>query len=951
MSPSVCYNVINECKGGVFLERNFGSSKAERRILLLMDGNSVLYRAFYGVPLLSTSKGVFTNAVYGMAQMVVKLMNDFRPSHVAVAFDKGKTTFRHDVYSEYKGKRQATPEELIGQFAMARELLAHFQIPTFEMDRIEADDIIGTLSTQAGSEFDEVVLISGDKDLFQLVNDRVVVYMTRKGITDLVRYDIDAVKERYAGLTPEQMIDLKGLMGDSSDNIPGIPGVGEKTAIKLLLQYATLDEVLSHIDEVSGNKLKERLHEHGDLARLSKQLATIKRDVALDVMPTDLRYHGYDVDKLRGYFRELEFRTLAERLQPWQDSSDQQATATPSSSAEIAEVANSSAPEAVEATVTEQPLSELPAWLAFALSKSRQADSGKTAGAVALLMDLEGSYHAGQIRGIAFATAQDSAYFVAANADNAPPFDLAVVRETLSQLLQNDKVEKIVFDFKGLFVAGKRAGWLEQSMEAPIKGVLDTLLATYLVYASDGEPGMVEVIEKALPDHSVTEQDRVSLEKGGAGKPAALVRIARQLLAVRIPLQATLEGYTLVPLYEQVEWPLVEVLAGMELRGVRVDAERLRLIGRELGEGIDRLTKDIHARAGVAFNINSPKQLGEILFEKMNLPPIKKTKTGYSTNADVLEKLAPQSDFVQLILEYRQLAKLQSTYVEGLLKVVRMPASRVHTSFRQAMTATGRLSSMEPNLQNIPIRMEEGRRLRQAFVPTEEGWQILSGDYSQIELRILAHLCEDSALVDAFRSDMDIHTRTASDVFEVEPEAVTPLMRRQAKAVNFGIIYGISDYGLAQNLNTSRAQAARFIEQYFAKFPGVKRYMEETVRQARERGYVETVLGRRRYLPQIRSHNFNERSFAERTAMNTPIQGTAADMIKLAMVNIYRRLRQEPWESKMLLQVHDELIFEGPKTELTALSEMVRKEMEEAVPLSVPLKVDLHAGDTWYDAK
>lgn len=934
----MCYNVTNESKGGVFLERNLGSSKAERRILLLMDGNSVLYRAFYGVPLLSTSKGVFTNAVYGMAQMVVKLMNDFRPSHVAVAFDKGKTTFRHDVYSEYKGKRQATPEELIGQFAMARELLAHFHIPTFEMDQIEADDIIGTLSTQAGSEFDEVVLISGDKDLFQLVNDRVVVYMTRKGITDLVRYDIDAVKERYGGLTPEQMIDLKGLMGDSSDNIPGIPGVGEKTAIKLLLQYATLDEVLSHIDEVSGNKLKERLHEHGDLARLSKQLATIKRDVVLDVTPTDLRYHGYDVDELRGYFRELEFRTLAERLQPWQGEA-------------VEQVVDSSTPVAVEATVTEKPLSELPAWLALALSNSRMADSGKTAGAVALLMDLEGSYHAGQIRGIALATAQDSVYFVTQTADNLPPFDLAAVREALSQLLQNDQVEKIVFDFKGLFVAGKRAGWLEQSMEAPTKGVLDTLLATYLVYASEGEPSMVEVIGKALPDHSVTEQDRVSLEKGGAGKPAALVRIARQLLAVRIPLQAALEGYTLVPLYEQVEWPLVEVLAGMELRGVRLDAERLRLIGRELGEGIDRLTKEIHARAGVAFNINSPKQLGEILFDKMNLPPIKKTKTGYSTNADVLEKLAPQSDFVQLILEYRQLAKLQSTYVEGLLKVVRMPASRVHTSFRQAMTATGRLSSMEPNLQNIPIRMEEGRRLRQAFVPTEDGWQILSGDYSQIELRILAHLCEDPALVDAFRSDMDIHTRTASDVFEVEPEAVTPLMRRQAKAVNFGIIYGISDYGLAQNLNTSRAQAARFIEQYFAKFPGVKRYMEETVEQARERGYVETVLGRRRYLPQIRSHNFNERSFAERTAMNTPIQGTAADMIKLAMVNIHRRLRQEPWESKMLLQVHDELIFEGPKAELTALSEMVRREMEEAVPLRVPLKVDLHAGDTWYDAK
>ncbi len=926
-------------KVAFFLEANQGSTKAGSRKLLLMDGNSVLYRAFYGVPLLSTSKGEFTNAVYGMAQMVVKLLDDFQPTHVAVAFDKGKVTFRHEFYSEYKGKRQATPDELVGQFQMARDLLAHFRIAVLERELIEADDIIGTLATQASQDFDEVVLISGDKDLFQLVDDRVIVYMTKKGITDLARYDKVAVAERYEGLTPEQMIDLKGLMGDSSDNIPGVPGVGEKTAIKLLQQFPTLEEVLSHIDEVNGNKLKERLREHGELARLSKKLATIRRDVELPLTPEALYYEGYDEEELKSYFRELEFRTLAERLKPWGAKAGQvQEAAAVVTDATVA-----------EAAVKMHAIDELSLWW-------KESVSGDVVG---MLFDIEGSYQEGQIRGIAIATAEHAAYFSADVASGKVEDSVSAaagkagdsVRAALTELMEQDGVTKVVYDFKALLVAGKRSGWLDEGLRVPKKGVFDSLLATYLVHASEGEPGLVEVLEKSLPDDPLSEADRVSLEKRDAGMPGALVSAAQKLVSALAPLRAALDEYTLTPLYEQVEWPLTEVLAEMELLGVRLDVASLQAIGQEFTEKIDRLTKEIHLLAGVEFNINSPKQLGEILFDKMNLPPIKKTKTGYSTSADVLEKLAPQSEFVQHILDYRQLAKLQSTYVEGLLKVVRMPESRVHTSFRQAMTATGRLSSIEPNLQNIPIRMEEGRRLRQAFVPSVEGWQMLSGDYSQVELRILAHLCQDQALVDAFLSDMDIHTRTASDVFEVKPEEVTLLMRRQAKAVNFGIIYGISDYGLAQNLNISRAQAARFIEQYFAKFPGVKRYMEETVELARERGYVETVLGRRRYLPQIRSRNFNERSFAERTAMNTPIQGTAADMIKLAMVNVQRRLREEKWESRMLLQVHDELIFEGPKAELAELSMMVQKEMQEAVPLIVPLKVDLHAGDTWYDAK
>lgn len=911
------------------METNCESVSSEQRTLLLMDGNSVLYRAFYGVPLLSTKAGIYTNAVYGMTQMLLKLLDEFRPTHMAVAFDKGKITFRHAEFAEYKGKRQATPDELLGQFGLARELLARFQIKTLELDLIEADDIIGTLATEAASTFDQVILISGDKDLFQLVNERVSVYITRKGATDLARYDVAAVKERYEGLNPTQMIDLKGLMGDASDNIPGVPGVGEKTAIKLLKQFPQLETVLEHIDEVAGNKLKERLREHGELARLSKRLATIKTDVELPVSTEQLRYEGYDLDEVKRLFQELEFRTLTNRIKSWTGINPVQTRTV----------------EVALATLETQP-----AFVALSVEKL----SGwltPDATVVALLLDVEGSYQEGKVRGLALASPEAAAYFAVSVDETSSDGQMAAVRTVLTKWLQDESLTKIVYDFKAIFVAGKLAGWLDPELDAPPSGVLDTLLATYLVHASEGEPSLVEVVEKALPDRQVAEPDRLALEKGGPDKPAALLRLASRLLEVQQPLEAALSEYELLPLYRDVEWPLVGVLADMEFYGVRLDVERLRKTGQEFSAEIGRLTGEIHAQAGTEFNINSPKQLGEILFEKMHLPPQKKTKTGYSTSADVLEKLAPQSPFVRLILDYRQLAKLQSTYVEGLLKVVRMPASRVHTSFRQAMTATGRLSSMEPNLQNIPIRMEEGRRLRQAFVPTHEGWRILSGDYSQIELRILAHLSEDRALMDAFIADMDIHTRTASDVFEVAPEEVTPLMRRQAKAVNFGIVYGISDFGLAQNLNISRAQAARFIEQYFAKFPGVKRYMEDTVNKAREQGYVETVLGRRRYLPQIRSRNFNERSFAERTAMNTPIQGTAADMIKLAMVSIERRLKTEGWASKMLLQVHDELIFEGPQGELDRLADMVRREMESAVPLHVPLKVDMHVGDTWYDAK
>ncbi len=983
-------------------EAMMGKESGARGKLLLIDGNSVLYRAFYGVPLLSTASGLYTNAVYGFAMMLLKLLADEQPTHVAVAFDKGKVTFRHSEFPEYKGKRQATPQELSGQFQMARDLLGYFRIPALELETYEADDIIGTLATAAKSAEFDVFVVSGDKDLLQLVSDHITAGMTRKGTTDIVRYDPAAVFERYT-LHPSQIIDLKGLMGDSSDNIPGVPGVGEKTAIKLLGAYGSMEAVLDHIDEISGQKLQERLRENRELALLSKRLATIYCQVPLTLGPDDLRYGGYELDDVKAAFRQYEFRSLLSRVPAWKgagatapeaglsprtgtmtqaeaampktgrgasqtgreapQTEAMQSGATPrtgdldlsvrgAASATTPDAGGLAAADGADAYVAgAAPVGSCDAVTGadasvdiVSLAEFGQRASGIT-DIAAVLFDLQGDYQTGAWRGMAIAH-QDDAFYVPLSDEL---LRAAETKDVLKAFLNNG-ADKIVFDGKALMVRGVLTG-LAPTPEQVCPRMFDTLLASYLIHTSEGEPDLLDVLEKALPEEDMPESLREAMESKGDGTEWAHIECARRLLRAHGVLQTMLDDYKLASLYEQVEAPLAVVLAGLELYGVRLDAPRLETIGRELAAGIDRLTAQIYELAGHPFNINSTKQLGEILFDKMGLPPVKKTKTGFSTSADVLEKLAPHSEIVSLILEYRQLAKLQSTYVEGLLRVVRAPGSRVHTSFHQAMTATGRLSSADPNLQNIPIRMEEGRRLRQAFVPSHPEWLIVSADYSQVELRILAHLSQDGALIDAFMHDMDIHTRTASDVFEVPLERVTPLMRRQAKAVNFGIVYGISDYGLSQNLNISRAQAADFIVQYFAKFPGVKRYMEESVEQARERGYAETALGRRRYLPQIRSRNFNERSFAERTAMNTPIQGTAADIIKIAMVKLGAFLRTEGLRARMLLQVHDELIFECPEEELSILSDQVRSAMEGAVELSVPLKVDLHAGSTWYDAK
>jgi len=914
---------------------------AERRPkLMLIDGNSITYRAFFALPQLSNSSGQYTNAVFGFTQMLLRVLQDEEPTHVAVAFDAGKKTFRHGVYEAYKGTRQKTPSELSEQFPLVREVLAAFGIQSLELASYEADDIIGTLSRRAEAEGYETLLVSGDKDLLQLVTESVNAILTRKGVTDVERYTPQAVFERF-GLTPPQIIDLKGLMGDTSDNIPGVPGVGEKTAVKLLQQFGSVEAVLESIAEVSGAKLKERLAENRDQATMSKELATIHREVPIDTVISDLKFDGIPAEAVRQTFQRLGFKSLVDKISKEIDKPTSsglylhEATSAQASS-KTAKPSDSGGAE------TGRKGSEAAGWDSeFPMDTPYQQVTTRAELAdfwshvseeIGVLPICDGpDYHTANLVGFVIGS-KNGCYFISFAGELETP-DI--------KRLWGPEFEKTVFDLKSLIVLLDGHG---QTLDRD-GGWVDVLVGSYLLNPSDGELTLTDILaremHKDVPNcHWETEDDVEDK-----------AQIAAWLPELRHHIESGLREQALDDLFNQVERPLEFVLAKMEVLGFHVNAKRLREFGDEIQERLTKLTDEIYSLAGFEFNINSPKQLGEVLFDKLGLPAVKKTKTGYSTSADVLEKLAPQHEIVDKILGFRQMGKLLSTYVEGLLKVIRPETGRVHTRFHQALTATGRLSSTDPNLQNIPIRMEEGRKLRQTFEPSYEDWKIVAADYSQIELRILAHLSGDEALVEAFRNDMDIHTSTAATVFGVQPDDVTALMRRQAKAVNFGIVYGISDYGLSQNLNIPRAVAAKFIEDYFAKFPGVANYMKDIVESAKAQGYVTTLLNRRRYLRDIHSRNFNLRSFAERTAMNTPIQGTAADIIKLAMVKTDDALRKSSLQARMLLQVHDELIFECPEAEVDALRDLVRENMENCLTLNVPLRVDVSVGRTWYEAK
>ncbi|GGH14785.1 DNA polymerase I [Paenibacillus segetis] len=885
--------------------------------LILIDGNSIIYRAFFAMPPLTNSKGLHTNAVYGFTNMLLRLIQEEKPSHILVAFDAGKETFRHEGYKDYKGGREKTPHELSEQFPLMRELLESFGIAWFELSGYEADDIIGTISKKGEESGRQVLIVTGDKDMLQVVSDNVKVALTRKGISEVEPYGPKEIEERY-GLRPEQIIDLKGLMGDTSDNIPGVPGIGEKTALKLLHQYGSVEEVLAHTDEMKG-KMKENLVNHAEDARMSKKLATIFYEVPVERSWEDMAFAGVQEDKAAPMLHRLEFKSLLERLD-----------FTVGTAGEATSDSNVQSLTEVDVTIVDTAtLPELKELLPQIEMMYVESYGDNPHHAIAMGMTL---------------STPERHFFV--------PFDFLKSKEAevIVAWLGDASVPKRGYD---LHRADLVLHWLGITLAGEEH---DVQLAAYLLDPTDNNQTTSGLAAKyKLP---IIASDEEVYGKGAKFKvpdqeilSKHLARKAQLLLQIMELQRNELEKNEMNRLFYELEMPLSRILADMEKQGVAVNRDDLIQLGKEFESQIAKLMKQIYEIAGLEFNLNSPKQLGEVLFDKLGMPVMKKTKTGYSTDAEVLEKLAPYHEIVQYILDYRQLAKLQSTYVEGLLKEISPITGKVHTYYRQTIAATGRLSSQFPNLQNIPIRMEEGRKIRKVFVPSEEGWFILAADYSQIELRVLAHISEDEGLQEAFLHDLDIHTKTAMDVFGVSADQVDSNMRRSAKAVNFGIVYGISDYGLSQNLNITRKEAAQFIEKYFQAFGGVRRYMDDIVLEAKRDGYVKTLLERRRYLPEINASNFNIRSFAERTAMNTPIQGTAADIIKLAMVLMDEALKKQGLKSRMLLQVHDELVFEVPPEEMDIMSKLVPEIMGQALPLSVPLKAEVSSGLNWYEAK
>ncbi|MDD3016528.1 MAG: DNA polymerase I [Lactococcus chungangensis] len=864
--------------------------------LLLIDGSSIAFRAFFAlytqIDRFVAPSGLHTNAIFAFHTMLRNVLDSVQPTHVLVAFDAGKTTFRTEMYADYKGGRAKTPNEFREQLPFIKEMLEAQGIKHYELANYEADDIIGTLATQAeNGDFDAITVVSGDRDLTQLTTDKTTVEITIKGVAELETYTPAYLKEKL-GLTTAQFIDLKALMGDKSDNIPGVTKIGEKTGIKLLLEYGSLEGIYDHVDGMKTSKMKENLINDREQAFLSKELATIDLDSPIEIQLDDAIFQGADYDRLKKFYQEMGFQKFLEDLEG----------------------------------VTEKVIEEL--------------DFTVVGAAVTPEMFHEEQFFYLEILGedyqrepiIGFAWGDDKTIYVSKNVD----------------LLKDFHFPKNTFDFKKNKVLLGRHG-----IDYPLV-TFDTMLAKYLYSTIENNKisTIADLFGLNLPDDDVVY--------GKGAKRAVpfddvlydhLARKVDVLVKTKAVLLDKLRENDQEKLLSDMELPLANVLAKMEMAGIKVSGGVLSEIGLENERVIADLTAEIYELAGETFNINSPKQLGVILFEKMQLPVIKKTKTGYSTAVDVLEQLAPQAPIVDKILKYRQISKIQSTYVTGLLGEI-MADGKIHTRYIQDLTQTGRLSSVQPNLQNIPVRLAEGRKIRKAFLPDKADSVLLSSDYSQIELRVLAHISGDEHLITAFNDGADIHTATAMRVFGIEkPEDVTPNDRRNAKAVNFGVVYGISDFGLSNNLGITRKAAKTYIDTYFERYPDIKKYMEDIVRSAKDKGYVETLYHRRRNLPEINARNFSVRSFAERTAINSPIQGSAADILKVAMINLDRALTDGGYQAKMLLQVHDEIVLDVPRDELDTIKKLVKTTMEDAIALKVPLLVDENSGKTWYEAK
>lgn len=886
--------------------------------IMIIDGNSIINRAFYAIPLLTNAQGLYTNGVYGFLNIIFKFLEEDKPDYVGVAFDVKAPTFRHEKFQDYKGTRKGMPEELRPQIPLLKDVLDAMNLSHFEMEGYEADDLIGTIAKQGEARGMDVVIVTGDRDALQLASDKVKIRIpkTKKGGTEVEDYFAEDVKRIY-GVTPIEFIDVKGLMGDPSDNIPGVPGVGEKTALKLIQQFGSIENTLQHTEEVKGKKLKESLEIYKQQALDSKELATIVTEVPLTLSFEEMKMHNVFTEAAYQMFKTLEFKTLLSKF----------------SIDTFNSVSSESQPKKEYKTIDN--FEELQKWAA--------EFSNVTEAAVILVLENH------RLVGVSAAYTGASACVIIVNENLS---EQSVV-ELLRPIFENDQIKKITHDGKKDILYLKQFGVEYKGLQ------FDTMIAAYILNPTKQQYGFDVLAQEYLNIMIPSEEELLGKGKSKKsynnlsvedqayymGSYSEIVLQAKEKMKEKIALNDQEE------LFYEIEMPLIETLASMESFGIRVDKEALQQFSTELGLKIETLEQQIYDLAGAYFNINSPKQLAEILFERLNLPVIKKTKTGYSTAADVLEELRKQHPIIEKILEYRQYMKLKSTYADGLAVVINEKTGKIHSNFNQTITATGRISSTEPNLQNIPIKLEMGRRIRKVFIPSSDEYLFLDVDYSQIELRVFAHLSEDENLIQAFLENQDIHRLTASQVFHVPFDEVTSLQRSNAKAINFGILYGMGGFSLSKDLGITKKEADRYIEQYFEKYPKVKKYIEDIVAYGRQHGYVATLFNRKREMSDLKAKNFAVRAGAERIAMNTPIQGTAADIIKIAMNNVYRILKEGEYRSRLILQVHDELLIEVHREEAEIIKRLVEKEMKNAVQLKVPLEVEGKLGESWYDTK
>ena len=880
--------------------------------LIIIDGNSIINRAFYALPDMTNSEGLHTNAVYGFTRMLFKIIDDYKPTHISVAFDMKAPTFRHKEFSEYKAGRKKMPNELGQQLQPLKELLDTFNIHRMEMAGFEADDLIGTVAKKAENDDFKVYIVTGDKDAIQLASNKTTTLITKKGVGEVEEYNYDSVVERYE-MTPTQFIDLKGLMGDKSDNIPGVPGIGEKTGIKLIKEFSSIENLIENTNQLKGS-VKKKIEENKDQAVFSKKLATIITDVPIEISLDELSYGDYDKNAVIEEFKKFGFNTLIKQVLAMDGGNEE-----------------SIVEEKIELNINH--LEDISAFK-NEIEKTNKLFI-KTVSKVGNILEKNLIY-----------------VFVSADGKNIYYINDEEL-ELIKDIISNEEIKKIGYNLKDDYLALK-------SYDIQLNNMFfDIAIGEYLIDSKSSTSYECSDIAMKYLTKKIKSKEEL-LGKGAKAKKFSDLELEELSIYFGEILNIVYNVYPIMEkafkeidmeyLFYDVEMPLVEVLGSMEYEGMAVDKNQLEEIGNKFKEIISNLEEEIFTMAGEKFNINSPKQLGVILFEKLELPVIKKTKTGYSTNADVLEKLRDKHEIIDKITEYRQIVKLNSTYVEGLSNIINPISGRIHSSFNQTITTTGRISSTEPNLQNIPVKTEMGREIRKVFI-AKDNCKLVDADYSQVELRVLAHMSDDEHMIDAFQHNMDIHSKTASQIFGVDINDVTSLQRSEAKAINFGIVYGKTDFGLAQDLNIPVPKAKAYIENYFANYDKIKVFMDEAIKNATDKGYALTIFNRRRYIPEINSSNFMVRNQGKRFAMNAPIQGSAADIIKIAMVNVFTRLKDENLKSRLILQVHDELIVEALEEEIDKVCSIVKEEMESAVNLQVHLDVDLNVGDSWFETK